>query len=39
MVEDLMDRQILDGMAREEVTDLLGEGQLHKPMEIGILGV
>lgn len=27
-----MERQILDEMAKEDVTNLLGEGWLHKPM-------
>lgn len=33
MVEDLMERRILDGMSKNEVTALLGEGQVHKPMD------
>lgn len=31
MVDDLMDSHILEGMDREEVTKLLGEGQTHIP--------
>ena len=33
MAEYLVEQQTLDGMTREEVTILLGEGRTHEPWE------
>lgn len=33
MVDDLMEHHTLEGLTREEITALLGEGRTHEPWE------